>query len=101
MPHELWDAAEARQDEFTVLYENQTDGSRAAVRHRMANDGMVGWEGLGALPPHRRLPIASDDEFAASPPQGAPKLPPAAVSGGVIDAGAAGPPSRVECPRSR
>jgi len=39
VPQELWDAAKARQDELTALYQKQIDGSRAATRAMMAKNG--------------------------------------------------------------
>ncbi len=39
VPQALWDAARARQDELTALYQKQIDGSRAATRAMMARNG--------------------------------------------------------------
>ncbi|PSJ55961.1 recombinase family protein [Pseudaminobacter soli (ex Li et al. 2025)] len=39
VPQELWDAAKARQDELTALYQKQIDSSRAATRTMMAKNG--------------------------------------------------------------
>ncbi|MCG2842283.1 recombinase family protein [Sandaracinobacter sp. RS1-74] len=39
IPQELWDAAKARQDQLTGLYERQIDHSRAAMREMMAKNG--------------------------------------------------------------
>jgi len=39
IPQELWDAAKARQDELTALYQKQIESSRAATRTMMARNG--------------------------------------------------------------
>ncbi|MDH6230809.1 site-specific DNA recombinase [Mesorhizobium soli] len=39
VPQELWDAAKARQDALTALYQKQIDSSRAATRTMMAKNG--------------------------------------------------------------
>lgn len=39
VPQDLWDAAKARQDALTALYQKQIEGSRAATRILMAKNG--------------------------------------------------------------
>ena len=39
IPQDLWDAAKARQDALTALYQKQIEGSRAATRILMAKNG--------------------------------------------------------------